>query len=297
MAIPVKSSGPISFSEIKAGVISAGGTSSTSFANLSRQAYSITGNSRFLTPDNFTDFEYTTTTTTSTTTTTTTTAAPTTTTTTTTTTCLPYGTLISTYCIDVDLFGVYANGSCGTFNQIIETNSTSCGYTTTTTTTTYPTVTITYTAQLIAGFVRIRVTNVSGGNGGPYDLSFDNGGSWTSYSGGTQDFYPFDCGVDILMKAKDSIGNQSTTYTINVACPTTTTTTTTTTVFPGYFYNAEQYDCGTCTYQGDYIVKSDVPLSSLSYYSTDGSFSYRIMGGTSPQSYICLLYTSDAADE
>ena len=73
MPIPVKSSGPISFSEISAGVSSAGGTASTSFANLSRQAYAITGESRFLIPDKFTDFEYVTTTTTTSTTTTTTT--------------------------------------------------------------------------------------------------------------------------------------------------------------------------------------------------------------------------------
>ena len=66
MPIPVKSSGPISFSEISAGVSSAGGTASTSFANLSRQAYAITGESRFLIPDKFTDFEYVTTTTTTT---------------------------------------------------------------------------------------------------------------------------------------------------------------------------------------------------------------------------------------
>ena len=66
MPIPVKSSGPISFSEISAGVSSAGGTASTSFSNLSRQAYAITGESRFLIPDKFTDFEYVTTTTTTT---------------------------------------------------------------------------------------------------------------------------------------------------------------------------------------------------------------------------------------
>ena len=40
---------------------------------------------------------------------------------------------------------------------------------------------------------------------------------------------------------------------------------------------AEKYDCGTCTYQGNYIVKSDVPLSTMSYYSTDGIYSYKIL--------------------
>ena len=69
------------------------------------------------------------------TTTTTTTAAPTTTTsTTTTTTCTPNGTLLSTYCVGQDLWGTYADGSCGTYNQLIEENSPSCITTTTTTT-------------------------------------------------------------------------------------------------------------------------------------------------------------------
>jgi hypothetical protein len=72
------------------------------------------------------------------------------------------------------------------------------------------------------------------------------------------------------------------TTTTTTAAPTTTTTTT---AFPGYFYLAEKYDCATCTYQGDYIVKSDVPLSTMSYYSTDGNYSYKIMYSASPQSY------------
>ena len=65
-------------------------------------------------------------------TTTTTTLAPTTTT----TTCTPNGTLLSTFCSGFDLIGVYANGSCGTYNQVIQFNSPSCGYVTPTTTTT-----------------------------------------------------------------------------------------------------------------------------------------------------------------
>lgn len=40
----------------------------------------------------------------------------------------PNGTLLSTFCSSTTKYGVYSNGSCGTYNQIIETNSTDCGY-------------------------------------------------------------------------------------------------------------------------------------------------------------------------
>ena len=40
----------------------------------------------------------------------------------------PNGTLLSTYCSGTTKYGVYSNGSCGTYDQIIETNSTDCGY-------------------------------------------------------------------------------------------------------------------------------------------------------------------------
>jgi hypothetical protein len=98
---------------------------------------------------------YTTTTTTTTAapTTTTTTAAPTTTsTTTTTTTCTPYGTYIGEFCggaPDFNKIGIFADGSCGTYNSVIAYNDPACGYTTTTTTTTTtaaPTTTTTTTA-------------------------------------------------------------------------------------------------------------------------------------------------------
>ena len=56
--------------------------------------------------------------------------------TTTTTTCLPNGYLISTFCTGVDLYGTFADGNCGTYNELIEANSPTCGYTTTSTTTT-----------------------------------------------------------------------------------------------------------------------------------------------------------------
>ena len=85
----------------------------------------------------------TTSTTTTSTTTTTTTVPPTTTTTT--TTCLANGTLISTYCDGNDLRGTYANGSCGTYDALIESNSASCVTTTTTTTTCAANGTLAYT--------------------------------------------------------------------------------------------------------------------------------------------------------
>lgn len=102
--------------------------------------------------------------------------------------CPSAGTLLSTYCTGTnnwDKWGVYTNGNCGTYNQLIESNSVDCGYS------------------------------------------------------------------------------------------------------PDNFYLAEKYDCATCTYQGDYIVKTGAgtSLSNGSYYSTDGNYSYRILYSASPQSY------------
>jgi hypothetical protein len=42
--------------------------------------------------------------------------------------CPSAGTLLETYCSDFDLYGTYANGSCGSYNQLIESNSGECGY-------------------------------------------------------------------------------------------------------------------------------------------------------------------------
>ena len=42
--------------------------------------------------------------------------------------CPSNGTLLSTYCSGVDLYGTYANGSCGTYNALITSNSGECGY-------------------------------------------------------------------------------------------------------------------------------------------------------------------------
>ena len=39
-----------------------------------------------------------------------------------------YGTLLSTYCSGVDKYGTYADGSGGTYNALIQSNSVDCGY-------------------------------------------------------------------------------------------------------------------------------------------------------------------------
>jgi hypothetical protein len=59
------------------------------------------------------------------TTTSTTTVAPTTTSTT--TTCLPYGTFLYQYCEDCALYYAYANGTCGEYYELINSNSNTCG--------------------------------------------------------------------------------------------------------------------------------------------------------------------------
>lgn len=43
--------------------------------------------------------------------------------------CTAAGTLIDSYCSGTTLWGTYADGSCGTYDEVIEINSTSCGYT------------------------------------------------------------------------------------------------------------------------------------------------------------------------
>ena len=76
-------------------------------------------------------------------------------TTTTTTTCQPYGTYIGEFCgsgPDFNKIGIFADGSCGTYNSVIAYNDPACGYTTTTTTTTAaPTTTTTTTTTTTAG--------------------------------------------------------------------------------------------------------------------------------------------------
>jgi hypothetical protein len=56
------------------------------------------------------------------------TGTPTPTPTLTATPCPSEGTLLSTYCDIFDLYGTYANGSCGTYDNLIESNSVICGY-------------------------------------------------------------------------------------------------------------------------------------------------------------------------
>lgn len=41
--------------------------------------------------------------------------------------CLEYGTYISSYCAGIDFVGVFADGNCGTFTQVIEYSSPLCG--------------------------------------------------------------------------------------------------------------------------------------------------------------------------
>ena len=483
MPIPVKSSGPISFSEISAGVSSAGGTASTSFANLSRQAYAITGESRFLIPDKFTDFEYvtTTTTTSTTTTTTTTTTLPPltitnsgvtcygvlgsfystigggsgtytyiaiatsqanadnavrgisgtrysvssnpylwnnvsngtyyvavmdsagtvtvqgvsvtincTTTTTTTTTAAPVYYYNATRCFDGAskiIYGgnnYYSTGTvvisgtttyCYTIQNEVgaqayedtvgasvdNCNNASCYVLPTTTTTTLPPLSMTISQDCVSylGTGFINITGVSNGSGNyvyhigglidfsdpnQYNLNSSasglaNGGYYVAVYDSSQLRYVVEnrninCPVEPTTTTTTAAPTTTTTTTTTTctpdgtylyeycdyvnfnkigvfadgncgtrteiiayddptcgyvapttAAPTTAAPTTTTTAFPGYFYLAEKYDCATCTYQGDYIVKSDVPLSTMSYYSTDGNYSYKIMYSASPQSY------------
>ena len=105
----------------------------------------------------------TTTTTVATTTVATTTLAPTTTIATT-TTCTPNGTLLGTYCAGQDLWGTYANGSCGTYTALIEANSPSCAVTTSTTTEAPCTQRITY-SQIPELFIPV---------GTSVDINLDN---------------------------------------------------------------------------------------------------------------------------
>lgn len=43
--------------------------------------------------------------------------------------CPPSDTFLSSFCSGYDLYYTYANGSCGTYNTLIEINSATCGYT------------------------------------------------------------------------------------------------------------------------------------------------------------------------
>jgi len=41
--------------------------------------------------------------------------------------CPPYGEFVTSYCLGCDLYFTYTDGSCGTFDQFIESNSSICG--------------------------------------------------------------------------------------------------------------------------------------------------------------------------
>jgi hypothetical protein len=60
------------------------------------------------------------------------------------TSCPPEGTFLMATCIGYDLYYRYANGSCGTYDTFIESNSPSCGYEEPPTPTPTPTPTVTY---------------------------------------------------------------------------------------------------------------------------------------------------------
>ena len=97
-------------------------------------------------------------------------------------TCPPYGYLISTYCQGFSLIGVYSDGNCTTYDNLIAVNSTDCGYVPSPT----PTpggLTVTLSDTTISGVVTnnycanaltsiINVTDVTGGSG-DYSYSWD----------------------------------------------------------------------------------------------------------------------------
>lgn len=88
---------------------------------------------------------------------------------TTTTTCTPNGTLLNTYCLGNELWGTYANGSCGTYDAMIDPCHPDCGCT--------PVAcTLTTFTNSKDGPVEIRYT-ACGGNQVTRTLP-ENGGQW-----------------------------------------------------------------------------------------------------------------------
>lgn len=140
-------------------------------------------------PTTTTTTEPTTTTTTEPTTTTTSSTSTTTssTSTTTTTTCMAAGTLISTFCSGFDLYGRYADGNCGIYNSLIETNSENCGY-----------------------------VDPAGTLLSIYCSGFDLYGTYADGSGGTYD--------DLIETNSESCGYTTSTTTTSTSTTTTTTT-------------------------------------------------------------------------
>ena len=85
--------------------------------------------------------------------------------------CPTAGTLLNTFCSGInnwDLYGTYADGSCGTYNSLIEAYNTSCGYVK---------VSATYSTTT-GGIYNIVMSN---GIGTGRKFSVDNGNTWYDY--------------------------------------------------------------------------------------------------------------------
>lgn len=100
-------------------------------------------------------------------------------------------------------------------------------------TSTYPGVSLTYTLDCVGTSNtsgRFRVTAITGGNGGPYEVSYNNGYTWLSWTNSSFQVDNLQDGVYDI-KARDGIGNVSPTYTVTLTCyvaPTSTPTQTAT---------------------------------------------------------------------
>jgi len=225
--------------------------------------------------------------------------------------CPTAGTILYTYCGGTNnwsLIGQIADGFCGSNPSVLEEYAEGgppggCGY-----------VRVSATWTTSTGCIENIV--MSNGTGQGRQFSVDNGATWYDYTGNNSV-----CGLsgNVTLIITDS-SNKGANYSINITgCPAAGALLSTyctgtnnwdkwgtytngncgtynqliesNSVDCGYspdnFYLAEKYDCGTCTYQGENIVKTGAgtSLSNGSYYSTDGNYSYRIMYSASPQSY------------
>jgi hypothetical protein len=84
----------------------------------------------------------------------------------------------------------------------------------------YPAVNVSYTTGCAgttntSGF--ISVNSVTGGNGGTYELTIDDGGSWHSYNSSPYNFSSLNDGA-YYIKARDTFGNVSSTYYEVITC-------------------------------------------------------------------------------
>jgi hypothetical protein len=103
-----------------------------------------------------------------------------------------------------------ASGSIVATSSVVTINDTS----------TYPAINVSYTTSC-AGTTNtsgvISVNSVTGGNGGTYELTIDDGGSWYSYNSSPYNFSSLNDG-GYYLKARDTFGNVSTTYFITINC-------------------------------------------------------------------------------